>query len=88
MRENSPVHQLGNSVDRPWGVSEIGGNGKGGEPVHLDPHVRLLLITGHDNEEKARFSEPQSPFEAVPPLPLRRTYVRETPTRTGAGMGR
>ncbi len=26
MKENSPVHQLGNFVDRPWGVSEIGGN--------------------------------------------------------------
>jgi hypothetical protein len=25
MKENSPVHQLGNFVDRPWGVSEIGG---------------------------------------------------------------
>jgi hypothetical protein len=25
MKENSPVSQLGNSVDRPWGVSEIGG---------------------------------------------------------------
>ena len=25
---NSPVHQLGNFVDRPWGVSEIGGNGR------------------------------------------------------------
>jgi hypothetical protein len=27
MKENSPVHQLGNFVDRPWGVSEIGGTG-------------------------------------------------------------
>ena len=26
MKENSPVSQLGNFVDRPWGVSEIGGN--------------------------------------------------------------
>ena len=26
MKENSPVHQLGNFVDRAWGVSEIGGN--------------------------------------------------------------
>ena len=26
MKENSPVHQLGNFVDRPWGVSEIGGS--------------------------------------------------------------
>ena len=25
MKENSPVSQLGNFVDRPWGVSEIGG---------------------------------------------------------------
>ena len=25
MKENSPVHQLGNFVDRHWGVSEIGG---------------------------------------------------------------
>ena len=27
MKENSPVHQLGNFVDRPWGDSEIGGTG-------------------------------------------------------------
>jgi len=26
MKENSPVSQLGNFVDRPCGVSEIGGN--------------------------------------------------------------
>jgi hypothetical protein len=26
MKENSPVSQLGNFVDRLWGVSEIGGN--------------------------------------------------------------
>jgi hypothetical protein len=25
MKETSPVSQLGNFVDRPWGVSEIGG---------------------------------------------------------------
>ncbi len=25
MKENSPVHQLGNFVDRLWEVSEIGG---------------------------------------------------------------
>ena len=27
MSANSPVSQLGNFVDRLWGVSEIGGNG-------------------------------------------------------------
>jgi hypothetical protein len=26
MKETSPVSQLGNFVDRPWGVSEIGGS--------------------------------------------------------------
>jgi hypothetical protein len=31
MKGNSPVHQLGNFVDRPWGVSEIGGRVPVGE---------------------------------------------------------
>ena len=35
MKENSPVSQLGNFVDRPWGVSEIDGNGSQG---HRPPH--------------------------------------------------
>ena len=29
MKENSPVSQLGNFVDRPWGVSEIVGKRPG-----------------------------------------------------------
>ena len=35
MKENSPVHQLGNFVDRPWGVSEIGGSAVGRTDLHL-----------------------------------------------------
>jgi hypothetical protein len=33
MKENSPVSQLGNFVDRPWGVSEIGGTSIRDSPV-------------------------------------------------------
>ena len=33
MKENSPVSQLGNFDDRPWGVSEIGGRAGNGETI-------------------------------------------------------
>ena len=35
MKENSPVSQLGNFVDRPWGVSEIGGTSAQHRPGSL-----------------------------------------------------
>jgi hypothetical protein len=44
MKENSPVHQLGIFVDRPWGVSEIGGT---------TPHVDLELAPGEPHPIRA-----------------------------------
>jgi hypothetical protein len=59
MKGNSPVSQLGNFVDRPWGVSEIGGIERRiarGRNISVDPcpqaaiarcSLALLLPGGH-----------------------------------------
>ena len=86
MKENSPVHQLGNFVDRPWGVSEIGGSAAG-----VCQLVAISVDCGRSGAE--RFGTTQKPVVTSPGDDARRgvedkLLVGEVQRRCPGGVNR